>query len=86
MHLFFRNVLGRTIGDHNGERLAIAEFNETRRERKISKIHGLQYYVGSNVGRWVDQYYMAHMFDHGLYGRYDGLIRQAALDLGDAPS
>lgn len=83
VHLFFRNVLGRTFGDFNGERLAMAEFNETRPKRKISKIYGLQYYVGSNVGRWVDQYYMAHLFDHDLYGRYDGLIREAALELGE---
>lgn len=85
IHLFFRNVLGRTMGDHNGERLAMAEFNETRRDRKISKIYGLQYYAGATVGRWVDQYYMAHLFDHALYGRYDGLIREAVLDLGEAP-
>jgi hypothetical protein len=35
------------------------------------------------VGRWVDQYYMAHLFDHPLYGRYDGLIQEATLNLPD---
>jgi hypothetical protein len=81
VHCFFRNTLGRSFGDFNGERLAISEFNTTHQTRNISKIYGLQYYVGSNVGRWVDQYYMVHIGDHELYGRYDGLIQEAALDL-----
>jgi hypothetical protein len=83
VHCFFRNILGRTFGDHNGERLAMAEFNAAHEMRKISKIYGLQYYVGQKVGRWVDQFYMAHIFDHDLYGQYDGLIREETLDLHD---
>jgi hypothetical protein len=26
---------------------------------------------------------MAHIFDHPLYGQYDGLIEEASLDLRD---
>ena len=81
VHCFFRNVLGRTYGDFNGERLAMSEFNAGHDLRKVSKIYGLNYYLGANTGRWLDQYYMAHVFDHELYGQYDGLIREAALDL-----
>jgi hypothetical protein len=81
VHCFFRNILGRTFGDHNGERLAMSDFNASHESRKISKIYGLQYYLGSKVGRWVDQFYMAHIFDHDLYGQYDGLIQESALDL-----
>ena len=81
VHCFYRNVLGVTVGDHNGERLAMSEFNATHEARKISKIYGLQYFLGPKVGRWVDQFYMAHIFDHDLYGQYDGLIREATLDL-----
>jgi hypothetical protein len=83
VHCFFRNILGRTFGDHNGERLAMAEFNAAHETRKISKIYGLQYYLGSQLERWVDQFYMAHIFDHDLYGQYDGLIREETLDLHD---
>jgi len=83
VHCFFRNILALSLGDHNGERLAIAEFNARREMRKISKIYGLQHFLGLDIGRWVDQYYMAHIFDHELYGHYDGLIQQAALDLRD---
>jgi hypothetical protein len=85
VHCFFRNILARTFGDHNGERLAIADFNATHELRKISKIHGLQYYVRPPMARerWVEQFYMAHIFDHELYGSYDGLIRETTRDLRD---
>jgi hypothetical protein len=83
VHCFFRNILGRTFGDHNGERLAIADFNASHEMRKISEIYGLQYYLASHSARqrWMEQVYMAHIFDHELYGSYDGLIRQTTLDL-----
>lgn len=83
VHCFFRNILGRTFGDHNGERLAMADFNAAHEMRKVSKIYGLQYYLDPKIGRWVDQFYLAHIFDHNLYGQYDGLIQEAALDLRD---
>jgi len=83
VHCFFRNTLGPTLGDFNGERLAISEFNADNGMRKISKIYGLEYFLRPLPGRWVDQYYMAHAFDHPLYGCYDGLIQQATLDLSD---
>lgn len=86
IHCFFRNILGCTFGDYNGERLAMSEFNSSHEMRKISKIYGLQYFLGSNIGRWVDQSYMAHIGDHHLYGQYDGLIQQATLDLPDEPA
>ena len=82
IHCFFRNVLGRTLSDFAGERLAISEFNAKHENRKIAKIYGLQYYL-RNVGRWVDQYYIAHIFDHDLYCRYDALIQEATLNLRD---
>ena len=82
VHCFFRNTLGRSFGDFNGERLAMSEFNAARETRKLSKMYGLGYFLG-DVGRWVDQYYMAHIFDHEQYGCYDGLIREAVLDLRD---
>jgi hypothetical protein len=83
IYCFFRNVLACTAGDFNGERLAMSEFNSGHEMRKLSKINGLQYFLRPSVGRWVDQFYMAHIFDHDLYGQYDGLIREATLDLRD---
>jgi hypothetical protein len=81
VHCFFRNTLGPTEGDFNGERLAITEFNANHEMKKISQVYGLQHYLGQKVGRWVDQYYLTHIFDHPLYGNYDGLVRQETLEL-----
>jgi hypothetical protein len=83
IHCFFRSVLALCLGDHAGERLAMSEFNANHQARKISKIHGMKYFLGPNVGRWVDQYFMMHIFDHKQYGQYDGLIQEATLDLPD---
>jgi len=84
VHCFFRNILGPSVGDFNGERLAMAEFNERHDMRKISKIYALNHFLRHPpVGRWVDQYYMAHAFDHPLYGHYDGLISESTLNLKD---
>jgi hypothetical protein len=80
IHCFFRNTLGNSYGSYNGERLAISEFCANHETRKISQIFGLQHFL-RGVGRWVDQYYMAHIFDHKLYDAYDGLIRESHLDL-----
>ena len=79
------NILARTFGDHNGERLAISDFNAAHEMRKISKIYGLQYYLNAHRARqrWVEQFYMAHIFDHELYGCYDRLIRETTRDLRD---
>jgi hypothetical protein len=81
IHCFFRNTLGNSYGSYNGERLAISEFCANHEMRKISQIFGLQHFLRGSSGRWVDQYYMAHLFDHKLYGAYDGLIRESHLDL-----
>jgi hypothetical protein len=83
VHCFFRNTLGPTQGDFSGERLAIAEFNVQHEMRKISRIYGLEYFLRPSVGRWAEQYYMTHVFDHPLYGSYDGLIRETTLTLPD---
>jgi hypothetical protein len=75
VHCYFDDILGYTFGDHVGERLAIEEFNSSHALRKISPIHGLRYYAPEQyANRMWEKNYMAHIFDHELYGRYDGLI------------
>jgi hypothetical protein len=88
IHCFFMNTLARTFGDHNGERLAISDFNTSHNMCKISKIYGLQYFLGPQLARqrWLEQFYIAHIFDHELYGRYDRLIRETSRDLQDESS
>jgi hypothetical protein len=84
VHCFFDDILGFTFGEHNGERLAIAEFNQEHDSRKISEIHGLKYYVPKPYfnDRWVDKSRMVHILDHELYSHSDGLSVRPRLDLG----
>jgi hypothetical protein len=77
VHCYFDDINGFTAGEHNGERLAIHEFNESHVMRKISHTYGLKYFIPEPYARemWVDMIFLAHIFDHPLYGRNDGLVR-----------
>jgi hypothetical protein len=83
VHCYFDDILGLTFADHNGERLAIAEFNEGHELRKVSPIYGLRYFVprSQRQSAWPEQVYLAHVLDHELYGAYDGLMLSNRLDL-----
>jgi hypothetical protein len=85
VHCYFDDIIGFTFSDYNGERLAMAEFNASRTMRKISPIYGLRYFLPQQYreSMWSEKFYMAHIFDHDLYGRYDGLSKLATLDLKD---
>jgi hypothetical protein len=54
---------------------AILEFNASHGKRKISPIYGLKYFLPApyDQAQWSEQIYMAHIFEHALYGQYDGL-------------
>lgn len=84
VHCYFDDVLGFTYGDYNGERLAIHEFNSAHATRKVSPIYGLKYYVPEEMSRsmWVEKFWIAHMFDHALYGKRDHLVQGHNLELG----
>jgi hypothetical protein len=75
VHCYFDDTMGFTFSEYTGERLAIAEFNEAHDMRKISPIFGLKYFLQEPYSNqtWCDQMYIAHIFDHELYGRADGL-------------
>ena len=79
---YFDDILGFSFGDHNGERLAIADFNGANERRKLSRIYGLRYMVGSDRG-WTETMYMLHAFDSPRYNDFDGtnphLVRQLPL-------
>ncbi|MDR7554855.1 MAG: hypothetical protein QN157_04545 [Armatimonadota bacterium] len=80
---YFDDVMGFTYSEFNGERLAIAEFNHTHEVRKLSPIFGLRYFVPSPFAdtMWVEQFWMAHIFDHSRYAEHDGLVRSPELPL-----
>ena len=76
VHCYLDDIVGFTFSEFTGERLAIAEFNESHEMKKISPIFGLGHFLPSPHDRavWPEQMFLAHLFDHELYGEYDGLI------------
>jgi hypothetical protein len=85
VHCYFDDIMGFTFSDYNGERLAITEFNASHTMRKISPIYGLRHFLPEHYrgSIWPEQLYMAHIFDHDIYGQYDGLSKYTTLDLRD---
>jgi hypothetical protein len=83
IHCYFDDVLGFTLGDCNGERLAIHEFNAAHPMRKISPIYGLKYYLPTRCFNemWVEKFWIAHIFDHSMYGKRDNLVNRHNLEL-----
>jgi hypothetical protein len=75
IHCYCDDCMGLTFGDHNGERLAIAEFNASHDTRKISPIYGLKYFLPAPFANqlWLEAFFMAHIFDHDQYASFDGL-------------
>jgi hypothetical protein len=85
IHCYFDDIMGKTFSDFTGERLAIAEFNQSSEQRKISIIPGLRHFLQPphRGSMWPDMMFMAHIFDHPTYSNYDGLVREISLDLKD---
>ncbi len=83
IHCHFDDILAFTYGEHNGERLAISEFNAANSARKISPIYGLKFFLPSVMRNdmWPECCYMAHILDHSLYGLSDGLVKRPTLEL-----
>ena len=76
IHCYLDDIIGFTFSEFTGERLAIAEFNESHEMRKISPIFGLKHFLPKPFAdqAWRDQMYIAHIFDHELYACDDGLV------------
>jgi hypothetical protein len=80
---YFDDVMGYPWGDFNGERLAIAEFNAQRRDRKISPVYGLRYFLPAPAGTamWPEMMYLTHVLDHPRYADDEGTALVRRLDL-----
>ena len=79
---YFDDILGHTYNDFSGERLAIAEFNDVNEWRKLSPVRGLRYFVPvrhRHHAFW-DGMYLAHFFQHPLYGELDSLRKAVYTD------
>jgi hypothetical protein len=83
IYCYFDDILGRSCCEYNGERLAIAEFNESNRMRKIAPIYGLKFYLPHSFSNqmWLEKFFMAHIFDHALYGHPDKLEKDRCLSI-----
>lgn len=76
VHCYFDDIMGFTCSEFTGERLAISEFNEAHPKRKLSPIFGMKYWVPRKYREesFTEKFYLAHVFDHPLYGAPDGLV------------
>jgi hypothetical protein len=83
IYCYFDDIMEMSFGDHNGERLAISEFNENHALRKISPVYGLRFYLPKlwADSEWAEKFYMAHVLDHERYGQHDGLVKTPRADL-----
>ena len=77
IYCYFDDIIGFTYSEYTGERLAISEFNSSHDMRKISMLHGLRYQLPLPYSQeqWSEQFYIAHIFDHKLYGAKDLTFR-----------
>ncbi|MFO7932722.1 MAG: hypothetical protein R6U78_01465 [Bacteroidales bacterium] len=80
IHCYFDDIMGYSYSEYNGERLAISEFNQQHRMKKISPIYCLENYVQNNPF-WAKKIYLAHIFDHPLYNSNDGMLVNPDLPL-----
>jgi hypothetical protein len=80
---YFDDVMGYPWGDFNGERLAIAEFNDREEHRKISPVYGLRYFLPQPWAQamWPEMMYLAHVLDHPRYDEDEGTALVRRLDL-----
>ena len=80
---YFDDVHCYPWGDSIGARLAIREFNDERRARKIDALHGMRFLFGPEhrEERWLEALYVAHLFDHPRYDELEGTHLVRRLDL-----
>ncbi|MHC4217249.1 MAG: class I SAM-dependent methyltransferase [Planctomycetota bacterium] len=83
IHCYFDDILGYTCGHHNGERLAITEFNEAHPHRQVSQIYGVRFGLHRRYreANWTEKMFMTHIVEHPLYNEWDGLLRRARMNL-----
>jgi len=74
VYCYFDDTIGPDEVLHNdfvGELLAIKEFNESHRDRKVAPINGLRH-KRLVPATWCDAVFAFHAFEHPLYNAYLG--------------
>jgi len=79
---YFDDIIGHTYNDFAGERLALSEFNDGNRMRKLSPAYGIRHFVPRRFlhDAYWDSFYYAHLFDHPLYNRPDSFNKAVYMD------
>ena len=80
---YFDDIIGLTYSDFNGERLAINEFNASHRNRKLSPLYGLKFFVPQKYRTWAwpELFYFMHIHDHPLYNEPDEALKPMFMDV-----
>lgn len=83
---YFDDTLGYPWGESNGARLAIADFNTEREDRKLDLLEGMKYLIAPTERdeKWVEALYLAHLHDHPRYSEFEGTHLTRRLDLAGA--
>ena len=83
IYCYFDDIMGASCSEFTGERLAITEFNSKNDLRKIAPIYGLKYFLPKRQSQrmWSEMYFLAHVFDHPLYGENDGWVLSRRRDI-----
>jgi hypothetical protein len=83
VYCYFDDIMGASCSEFTGERLAISEFNASHEMRKISPIYGLKYFLPEAKSKqmWAEMFYLAHIFDHQLYGEDEGWVLRRSADM-----
>jgi len=73
---YFDDTFGYGWTDFMGVHAAISEFNDSREQSKIGKIHGLRFELPAHELRhqWHEKMYVFHRFDHPRYADFEGRI------------
>jgi hypothetical protein len=71
---YFVGTMGLAFSDFTADRLAISEFNTAHPLRKLCPCHGLDV-LAVDSRSWARRIWLAHFFDHKLYGVFDGIIK-----------
>lgn len=68
MFTYFDDIFVENISDYTGERLAINEFNNSHKNKKLSLDYMLLY--RKNIETWYQQIFIFHLFEHKDYNTF----------------
>jgi hypothetical protein len=79
---YFDDIMGHSYSDYTGERLAINEFNQAHRMRKLCPVYGLRYYLPKLIRdeKCWECMFWHHAFEHPKYNALDSERKAVYMD------